>query len=96
METTENGVTVFVSGRFDFKSTQQFLDLAESGDASKAKELRIDFKTAEYLDSSAIGCLLRLHANSAKLGRKIVLTNAFGHVDSAIRMANLDKIFTMV
>lgn len=96
LEATDKGVTIFIAGKFDFKSTQQLLDLAESPQASQAKELRIDFRETEYLDSSAIGCLLRLHAGSAKLGRTIVLANAFGHVESALKMANLHKIFSMV
>lgn len=96
VETTETGVTLFVVGKFDFRTTQQFLDVAESEEVSKAKELCINFRETTALDSSAIGCLLRLHANSAKLGRKIILTKAFGHIDAALKVARLDKLFTIV
>lgn len=96
VEPSETGVTLFVVGKLDFRTAEQFMKVAESDQVNQAKELWINFRETTALDSSAIGCLLRLHANSAKLGRKIVLTKAFGHIETAIKMANLGKLFTIV
>ncbi|HLA34864.1 MAG TPA: STAS domain-containing protein [Rhodocyclaceae bacterium] len=95
VEETDECITVFVSGRFNADCTEDFLETIDSDQVNRPKKLCIDFREAESLDSSAIGCLLMVHEKSQKLGREAVLANTFGLVDAALKISNLNKLFTM-
>jgi anti-anti-sigma factor len=86
-------VTIKVAGRFDFSTHQDFVQTYK-GLAKGEKSYVVDLEGAEYMDSSALGMLLRLREYNRQ-GENVVLTNCNEAVTDVLRIANFDKLFTI-
>lgn len=85
-----------LSGRFDFTLHKDFRDAYEQALGNKAvKEVEIDLRDVDYLDSSALGMLLLLKDRAAQTGSSVYLSNCRETVRQILEIANFHKLFTI-
>lgn len=94
---TDANVTVLIlQGRFDFHSHREFRDAYQTAlDSAGARQIEVDLRGVDYLDSSALGMLLLLREKADALGKKVVLANVHGMVKQVLDVANFHKLFDM-
>ena len=90
--TEENNVaTVFLNGEIDMDVTEKakevIMPLIESG-----KEVHLNLKEVQYMDSSGISVLIESHQKAAELGTKVILKEISKSVLKVIMMAKLEQI----
>ena len=90
--TEENNIsTVFLNGEIDMDVTDKakdvILPLIEAG-----KEVHINLKDVEYMDSSGISVLIESHQKAMELGTKVTLKEISKSVLKVIMMAKLEQI----
>ncbi len=87
-------VTIQVSGRFDFSCYQPFVDGYKDYPKGE-KRFVVDLNETEYMDSSAMGMLLRLRDHSTKDGGRVALINANESVLEILKIANFNKLLAI-
>lgn len=94
----ENGTAVLrLSGRFDFSVFRPFRELYEPLlSDTDINIIQLNFAAVEYVDSAALGMLLMLRDKSAKLGKKVVLSECGGNVQQLLEVANFQQLFDIV
>ena len=93
--TEENNIsTVFLNGEIDMDVTDKakdvILPLIEAG-----KEVHINLKDVEYMDSSGISVLIESHQKATELGTKVTLKEISKSVLKVIMMAKLEQILNL-
>ena len=93
--TEENNIsTVFLNGEIDMDVTDKakdvILPLIEAG-----KEVHINLKDVEYMDSSGISVLIESHQKAIELGTKVTLKEISKSVLKVIMMAKLEQILNL-
>ena len=91
----ENSIsTVYLYGEIDMDVTDKakdvILPLIEAG-----KEVHINLKDVEYMDSSGISVLIESHQKATELGTKVTLKEISKSVLKVIMMAKLEQILTI-
>jgi anti-anti-sigma factor len=91
----ENNIsTVFLSGEIDMDVTDSakdvILPLIEAG-----KEVHLNLKDVEYMDSSGISVLIESHQKAIELGTKVTLKEISKSVLKVIMMAKLEQILNL-
>jgi anti-anti-sigma factor len=86
-------VIIKVAGRFDFSTHQDFVQTYK-GFSKGEKTYVVDLTGAEYMDSSAMGMLLRLREYN-RPGENVVLSNSNEAVNDVLQIAKFDKLFTI-
>lgn len=85
-----------LAGRFDFNSHRDFRTACDKVlEDAAVKEIEVNFKQVDYLDSSALGMLLLLREKVEAQGKRIVLSGLQGTVRQVLDIANFGKLFTM-
>ena len=84
-------LTIFISGRFDFASHQDFR-AAYEGMGSEQRYV-VDLRGTHYLDSSALGMLLLLRDHAGSERSRIRLINCHPDVSKILAISNFDKLF---
>ena len=93
---TENNniSTVFLDGEIDMDVTEKakevIMPLVEAG-----KEVHINLKDVQYMDSSGISILIESHQKDTELGSKVTLTEISKSVLKVIMMAKLEQILNL-
>ncbi len=87
-------LTVKISGRFDF-SVHQDIRKATEQVTSTIKQVIIDLKATEYVDSSALGMLLVLRDKIGGDKEKVKIVNASPEVKKILEIASFDKLFML-
>ena len=86
--------TVFLKGEIDMDVTDKakdvILPLIEAG-----KEVHINLKDVEYMDSSGISVLIESHQKALELGTKVTLKEISKSVLKVIMMAKLEQILNL-
>ena len=86
--------TVFLTGEIDMDVTDNakdvILPLIEAG-----KEVHINLKDVEYMDSSGISVLIESHQKAVELGTKVTLKEISKSVLKVIMMAKLEQILNL-
>lgn len=95
-EVTAGKAILSLNGRFDFHSHRDFRTAYEGalGDAA-VREIAIDFKQVDYLDSSALGMLLLLREKAEAASKSVSLVGLHGMVKQVLEIANFGKLFTV-
>ena len=93
--TEENNIsTVYLNGEIDMDVTdtakEAILPLIEAG-----KEVNINLKDVEYMDSSGISVLIESHQKATELGTKVTLKEISKSVLKVIMMAKLEQILNL-
>ena len=91
----ENNIsTVFLNGEIDMDVTDRakdvILPLIEAG-----KEVHLNLKDVEYMDSSGISVLIESHQKALELGTKVTLKEISKSVLKVIMMAKLEQILNL-
>ena len=90
---TEEGnvATVYLDGEIDMDVTEKakeiIMPLIEAG-----KEVHLNLKEVQYMDSSGISVLIESHQKAAELGNKVILKEISKSVLKVIMMAKLEQI----
>lgn len=90
-------VTITMSGRFTFSDYQIFANIKQELAQMNVRNITIDFKSVNFIDSSAIGMLMHLQ-DEAK-GRQQVLTvrnSVSPQVDRALDIARIKVALNVV
>lgn len=83
-----------LSGRFDFNTHRDFRSAYEPLVIDAAiREVRVDFDSVDYLDSSALGMLLMLRDKMNGASKEVSLGNVKGSVKQVLDIANFGKLF---
>lgn len=93
--TEENNIsTVFLNGEIDMDVTEKakevIMPLVEAG-----KEVHINLKDVQYMDSSGISILIESHQKAAEIGTKVTLKEISKSVLKVIMMAKLEQILNL-
>ena len=91
----ENNIsTVYLNGEIDMDVTDKakdvILPLIEDG-----KEVHINLKDVDYMDSSGISVLIESHQKAMELGTKVTLKEISKSVLKVIMMAKLEQILNL-
>ena len=91
----ENNITtVFLDGEIDMDVTEKakeiILPLIEAG-----KEVHINLKDVQYMDSSGISVLIESHQKGEEKSTRVVLKEISKSVLKVIMMAKLEQILTI-
>ena len=85
-----------LNGRFDFHSHRDFRSAYEDLlDIAEVRDIEINFKQVDYLDSSALGMLLLLREKAETAGKNVALVGLQGMVKQVLEIANFGKLFTV-
>ena len=93
---TEEGnvSTVFLNGEIDMDVTEKakevILPIVESG-----KEVHLNLKEVQYMDSSGISVLIESHQKAEELGTKVTLKEISKSVLKVIMMAKLEQVLNL-
>jgi len=89
--TEGNKQVINVQGRFDFSVQAEFRQAYEAvGNDSK---FILNFASADYMDSSALGMLLLLRDYAGGDSAKIELTNCHAEIKNILEISNFQKLF---
>jgi len=90
----DNNLTISISGRFDFSVHREFRAAVDAIN-NDVKHVFIDFRTTEYVDSSALGMLLLLKNKMNNQKEKVSLINPKPEVKKIFEIANFGQLFTL-
>ncbi len=85
-------LSIFIAGRFDFSSHQEFCATYESADP-RPEQYIIDMTATTYLDSSALGMLLLLRDYAGGDHAKISIVNCNEDVRKILTISNFEQLF---
>lgn len=83
--------TIKIQGRFDFSTQHYFRSAYEK--AVSDSHFILDFSTAEYMDSSALGMLLLLRDYAGAENADVSLTNCPSEIKNILEISNFHKLF---
>ncbi len=85
-----------LNGRFDFHSHRDFRSAYENVmEGTEVRDIEINFRQVDYLDSSALGMLLLLREKAEVAGKNVALVGLQGMVKQVLEIANFGKLFTV-
>jgi anti-anti-sigma factor len=88
--------TLSLAGRFDFTMHKEFRDLSQKVlEENELKQIEIDLKDVDYLDSSALGILLLLKDRATQRGISIAITGCRDNIRQILEIANFNKLFSI-
>ena len=91
----ENNIaTVFLNGEIDMDVTEAAKDVIMPLIESK-KEVHLNLKDVEYMDSSGISVLIESHHKANELETKVILKEISKSVLKVIMMAKLEQILNL-
>ncbi|ARU26856.1 STAS domain-containing protein [Cellvibrio sp. PSBB006] len=89
-----NQVTIYIQGRFDFSSHQEFRAAYEKLPKTPT-HFRVDLQGTSYLDSSALGMLLLLRDFAGGDKANIEIINCSSDVKKILTISNFEQLFTI-
>lgn len=85
---------IHVTGRFDFSRVQEFRK-SYDGMKDSVRQVVIDFRKTEYIDSSGLGMLLNMRKSLGVDGRSYYLINCSASVRKVLSISRFDKLFVI-
>ncbi len=85
-------LTISVHGAFDFKCHSDFRRAYESA-SPRPRQVVVDLKDAEYIDSSALGMLLLLREHAGGDKFPVAIANVRPAVSKILKVANFHQLF---
>ena len=91
----ENNIaTVFLDGEIDMDVTDKAKEVIMPLIEAK-KEVNLNLKDVQYMDSSGISVLIESHQKATELETKVILKEISKSVLKLIKMAKLDQILNL-
>ncbi len=96
-EVSEDGkkVQINISGRFDYKLSQEFRDTYRHIPGQEGVAYYVDLSDTDYMDSSALGMLLLLREHAKCRGGAVFIERPSEQVGSILKVANFEQLFTI-
>ena len=93
---TEDGniSTIFLDGEIDMDVTEKAKEIIMPLIEAK-KEVHINLKEVQYMDSSGISVLIESHQKATEMGTKVILKEISKSLLKVIMMANLEQILNL-
>jgi anti-anti-sigma factor len=96
LTTEHHTARIRLTGRFDFSGHREFKQCYESAlNEPQIRQIDVDMKDVDYLDSSALGMLLLLKEHADGLALPVSLLNCNGMVKEILDVANFGVMFSM-
>ena len=89
-----NIATVYLDGEIDMDVTENAKELIMPLIEAK-KEVHLNLKDVQYMDSSGISVLIESHQKAMELGTKVILKEISKSVLKVIMMAKLEQILNL-
>ena len=89
-----NIATVYLDGEIDMDVTEKAKELIMPLIEAK-KEVHLNLKEVQYMDSSGISVLIESHQKAMELGTKVILKEISKSVLKVIMMAKLEQILNL-
>ena len=89
-----NIATVYLDGEIDMDVTEKAKELIMPLIEAK-KEVHLNLKDVQYMDSSGISVLIESHQKAMELGTKVTLKEISKSVLKVIMMAKLEQILNL-
>lgn len=87
---------ITISARFDSSHYQHFKSAyAPLLDNHAVQRIEIDISQVDYLDSGALGMLVLLNESARNASKSISLISLPGSVANVLKIANVDKLFSI-
>tara|TARA_B100000795_G_scaffold31097_1_gene20497 strand:+ start:61 stop:369 length:309 start_codon:yes stop_codon:yes gene_type:complete len=90
----DNISTIFLNGEIDMSVTEETKNFIMPIIEQK-KEVHLNLKDVEYMDSSGISVLIESHQKALELGTRVVLKEISKSVLKVIMMAKLEQILIL-
>ena len=87
-------LTIYIQGRFDFSSHQDFRNAYEKLSKTPSR-FRVDLQGTSYLDSSALGMLLLLRDYAGGERADIEIVNCSQDVKKILLISNFEQLFSI-
>lgn len=91
----ESFLIVKLSGKFNIEAVPKFEEIVAPKLPQTLKAIAINFSAVEYIDSSALGSLVKLMNRVKNNGTEFLLYDMSPPIVSIFRLAYLDKFFTI-
>ncbi len=85
-----NSVVIHVNGQFDFSVVQEFREAYQS---CQGKDIVVDFRGTEYIDSAGLGMLLNMQTFLEQKDGDIRLINTMPQIKRVLVIARFEKKF---
>ncbi len=95
VEEKENVTIVKVTGEFHIGNVNKFEELWHSLIEKKPSVIAIDCSSLEYIDSSAIGTLVKFLNNAMSKKIKLIFFDLNKAIQNIFKTARLDNFFTI-
>jgi len=92
---TDLAAILATKGTMDSKVSQVFRAKSEAALAMEKKQITINFRNLQSLDSSAAGMLMFFNYAAKNKGKQINITEASAAVQQVLNRANLGKLVTI-
>lgn len=93
----ENNVsTILVDKDFNFETHKSFRNAIKESLESGAKEIVLEFKEVEYMDSTALGLLMVAKDTATEVDCEIKLQHVAGYARKILEMSQFDKKFVIL
>ena len=90
-----SSAAISLRGKFGFAEHRAFRKAVKEMLTAPCTTLEIDFAGVDYLDSSALGCLLLSREEATQAGKEIALVNCHGTVRQVLDIANFQRLFAI-
>ena len=87
----ENTVTISIRNRFDFAMHREFRSTYV--DRSDSSKYVVNMRDVTYMDSSALGMLLRLREHAINNGGEVFIANCNPDIKKLLAIANFGRLF---
>ena len=92
----DHKATLVITGRFDFSIHRDFrANYEQILEQDGVRELAVDMKDIDYVDSSALGMLLLLREKFMARNIQVTLANPQSPVRQVLDIANFERLFTI-
>jgi len=85
----DNLINISISGSADSAGIKKFIELVDSICSGKEKDVDIDLSGMEYMDSTCISILLKLHKFQKQKNRDFRISKASYKVSSLLSLCSL-------
>ena len=91
-EPARSGYRVVLVGEVDLTLAGEWQKALAILAEAQPRDVTVDLSAATFIDSSALGSLIRLHREIAARGGRTVLTGASGAVARTLQLSGLDSV----
>ena len=93
----ENNVaTILIDKDFNFETHKSFRNAVKESLESGVREIILEFKEVEYMDSTALGLLMVAKDTASEVDCEIKLQNVAGYARKILEMSQFDKKFEII